>query len=137
MSSLHDMEQQIMGCWQVCDDLETVFIQIGDGEKEPTPDELMNTLMGIQQLYQWKFSQLFEAYENVLKLQRKGSKMTDDNWPLESDFTDVLWNTKIKEMTSEEKDRAKVREQSNGLTPCASCGVPTKETWCSFCLTEE
>lgn len=137
MSDMYEIEKYILDCWRVCNDLETVFIQIGDGEKEPSHDELMNTLMGMQQLYEWKFSQLFEAYENVLKLQRKGNKMTDDNWPLESDFTDVLWNTKIKEMTSEEKNRAKVREQSNGLTPCVSCGVKTKETWCSFCLTEE
>jgi hypothetical protein len=137
MSNMYEIEKSILDCWKVCNDLETVFIQIGDGEKEPSHDELMNTLMGMQQLYEWKFSQLFEAYENVLKLQRKGNKMTDDNWPLESDFTDVLWNNKIKEMTDEEKNRAKVREQSNGLTPCVSCGVPTKETWCSFCLNEE
>ena len=137
MSNMYEIEKSILDCWKVCNDLETVFIQIGDGEKEPSHDELMNTLMGMQQLYEWKFSQLFEAYENVLKLQRKGNKMTDDNWPLESDFIDVLWNNKIKEMTDEEKNRAKVREQSNGLTPCVSCGVPTKETWCSFCLTEE
>jgi hypothetical protein len=137
MSNMYEIEKSILDCWKVCNDLETVFIQIGDGEKEPSHDELMNTLMGMQKLYEWKFSQLFEAYENVLKLQRKGNKMTDDNWPLESDFTDVLWNNKIKEMTDEEKNRAKVREQSNGLTPCVSCGVPTKETWCSFCLNEE
>ena len=33
-----------MDCWSVCNDLETVFKQVGDGERDPTPDELMNTL---------------------------------------------------------------------------------------------
>jgi hypothetical protein len=44
-----------------------VFKQIGDGEREPTQDEMMNTLMGMQQLYQWKFEQLFFKCEQVMK----------------------------------------------------------------------
>jgi hypothetical protein len=56
-----------MDCWHVCDDLQVVFRQIGDGEREPTHDELMNTLMGMQQLYKWKFEQLFFKYEQVIK----------------------------------------------------------------------
>jgi hypothetical protein len=67
---LHDLEQPIMDCWSVCNDLESVFTQIGDGERAPTTDELMNALMGMQQLYQWKFEQLFFAYEQVIKSQR-------------------------------------------------------------------
>ena len=66
MAKLHDLEQHIMDCWSVCNDLETVFKQIGDGDRDPTPDELMNTLMGMQQLYQWKFEQLFNKYEGLL-----------------------------------------------------------------------
>ena len=69
---LHDLEPMIMDCWSVCNDLETVFKQIGDGERVPTEDELMNALMGIQQVYQWKFEQLFYNYEMVLKSQRLG-----------------------------------------------------------------
>jgi hypothetical protein len=57
----------ILDCWHVCDDLQVVFKQIGDGEREPTHDEMMNTLIGMQQLYQWKFEQLFFKYEQVMK----------------------------------------------------------------------
>jgi hypothetical protein len=46
----------------VCNDLEAVFKQIGDGERDPTQDELMNALIGMQQLYEWKFEQLFNKY---------------------------------------------------------------------------
>ena len=56
-----------MDCWHVCDDLQVVFKQIGDGERDPTQDELMNTLIGMQQLYQWKFEQLFFKYELAIK----------------------------------------------------------------------
>lgn len=70
---LYDLEQPIMDCWSVCNDLETVFKQIGDGEREPTHDEMMNALMGIQQLYQWKFEQLFFTYEQILKTNRENN----------------------------------------------------------------
>lgn len=67
MTKLHELEPMILDCWRVCNDLEVVFKQIGDGEREPTQDEMMNTLIGMQQLYQWKFEQLFFKYEQVMK----------------------------------------------------------------------
>jgi hypothetical protein len=67
MTKPSDLEPMIMDCWSVCNDLETVFRQIGDGGREPTQDELMNALMGMQQVYQWKFEQLFFKYEQVMK----------------------------------------------------------------------
>jgi hypothetical protein len=70
MTKLYDLEPMIMDCWHVCDDIQVVFRQIGDGEREPTQDELMNALMGMQQLYQWKFEQLFNKYETVIQEQR-------------------------------------------------------------------
>ena len=76
MTKLQDIEENIMDCWSVCNDLESVFKQIGDGDSEPTPDELMNTIMGMQQLYHWKFEQLFNKYEDVLEAQR-GDLMDD------------------------------------------------------------
>ena len=71
MAKLYDLEEKIMDCWSVCNDLAVVFRQIGDGERDPTPDEMMNTLMGMQQLYQWKFEQLFFKYEQIQKAQRE------------------------------------------------------------------
>ena len=76
MTKLYELEPHIMDCWSVCNDLESVFRQIGDGERYPTPDEMMNALMGMQQLYQWKFEQLFDKFEDILKAQR--DKITND-----------------------------------------------------------
>jgi len=70
MVKFYDLEAAIMNCWAVCDDIETVFKQVGDGDREPTPDEVMNALLGLKQLYQWKFEQLFTIYELILKEQR-------------------------------------------------------------------
>ena len=67
MNKMYELEPMIMDCWHVCDDLKVVFRQIGDGEREPTQDELMNALMGVEKLYQWKFEQLFNKYEDLLR----------------------------------------------------------------------
>ena len=66
MAKLYDLEPMIMDCWSVCNDLEVVFRQIGDADRDPTQDELMNALIGLQQVYQWKFEQLFNKYEEVM-----------------------------------------------------------------------
>ena len=67
MPKLYDLEPMIMDCWHVCDDLQVLLRQVGDGEREPTQDELMNALLGMKQVYQWKFEQLFFKYEEVLR----------------------------------------------------------------------
>ena len=67
MTKLYDLEPMIMDCWHVCDDLQVIFKQIGDGVRDPTQDELMNALIGMQQVYQWKFEQLLNKYEEVLR----------------------------------------------------------------------
>jgi hypothetical protein len=48
-----------------------VFKQIGDGERDPTQDEMMNALIGMQQMYQWKFEQLFNKFEDIQKAERE------------------------------------------------------------------
>ena len=66
---MYDLEQQIMECWNVCEDIKTIYTQVGDGKREPTPDELMNALIGVEQLYNWKFEQLLHTHELALKEQ--------------------------------------------------------------------
>lgn len=66
MTKSSDLTPAIFDCWKVCSDLETLFKQIGDGERDPTQDEMMNALIGMQQLYEWKFEQLFLVYERFM-----------------------------------------------------------------------
>ena len=67
MTKLYGLEEHIFDCWRITNDLETVFKQLGDGEIDPTPDQMMNTLMGMKQLYEWKFDQLYLKYEQVMR----------------------------------------------------------------------
>lgn len=56
-----DMEQQIMNCWNVCEDLDTLME--GVLERDMTRDRITNALMGMKELYQLKFETLFETFE--------------------------------------------------------------------------
>jgi len=67
VSKLSDLEPMIMDCWSVCSDLRTLFKQIGDSDRDPTPDELINILLGMDELYQMKFDQLFNMYQELLR----------------------------------------------------------------------
>ena len=43
----------------------------------------------------------------------------------------------IRPMTDEERQRAREKDERNTLGKCVSCGCPTPNTWCEFCLNEE
>tara|TARA_R100001480_G_scaffold144904_1_gene142917 strand:+ start:443 stop:622 length:180 start_codon:yes stop_codon:yes gene_type:complete len=49
------------------------------------------------------------------------------------------YSISIRPMTEEERQRAKEKETYNtvNFNLCVSCGCPTPNTWCEFCLKEE
>jgi len=57
--------------------------------------------------------------------------VTDNEWPLEADFSD------IRPMTPEERKASQEREEKNKWRKCVSCGNKSRGTWCGFCLEEE
>ncbi len=65
MSKLYGIEQQIMNCWSVVDDIKDLR-EIQD-TRVITPDELDNYLLGLQTIYQVKFEKLFSLYEKALR----------------------------------------------------------------------
>lgn len=56
-----DMEQQIMTCWNVCEDLDTLTEGVLD--RGMTTDQISNVLIGMKELYQLKFEKLWEHFE--------------------------------------------------------------------------
>ena len=62
MTTRFDLEQAIMDCWHVVDDIKTVSNRAGS----LTPDQLSNALIGIETLYQMKFEDLFEKFESMI-----------------------------------------------------------------------
>jgi len=69
MTSRFDLEQEILTCWGVVDDLK-FYISTSDTWTE---DERMNFLIGISVKYDKKFNQLFQVFEDMIKDDFKGS----------------------------------------------------------------
>lgn len=71
-----DLEQQIMECWHVTDDIRTVLEYLMDAPLEgDREDKVANMLIGIEALYDAKFNKLFQQFEYARLSDNKG----DDN----------------------------------------------------------
>lgn len=66
MTNQFDLEQSIMGCWNVTSDLDVLFeelVENGDFDK----DKASNFVLGLSTIYQAKFDKLFRTFEGFLK----------------------------------------------------------------------
>ena len=61
-----DLEQDIMNCWQIKEDLDTLLHAYMDGPKM-SDDEVANVILGLSSLYQLKFQKCFDTFEQLLK----------------------------------------------------------------------
>jgi hypothetical protein len=68
MTDRFDLEQQIMNCWNVVDDIK--MVQAMTDLRPLSEDELANALLGLQTLYQMKFEVLFNTFEKLIKEQK-------------------------------------------------------------------
>ena len=57
-----DMEQQLMSCWCVVDDMKVVTKEVLEGDYDR--DKVANMLLGMEALYDAKFNKLFAMFEN-------------------------------------------------------------------------
>lgn len=65
-SNQFDLEQQIMECWNVTTDLDTLFEECCENYKEMTVDKMANITLGMKELYEMKFNKLFRTFEGFL-----------------------------------------------------------------------
>jgi len=59
MSDRFDLEQNIMQCWNVTDDIQ-LYLDMYDNMDE---DQRMNYLIGLKQMYHMKFNKLWDTFE--------------------------------------------------------------------------
>ena len=74
MSVRFDLEQQIMDCWHVVDDIHVLVNNVYDHNPPLTEDQIGNILLGMEQLYQLKFEKLFELFEEYIRENRNRGK---------------------------------------------------------------
>jgi hypothetical protein len=65
--NIFDLEQSIMQCWGVVDDIKLLTQQVYDRPQPLTEDELGNILIGMEALYQLKFEKCFNEFEAVCR----------------------------------------------------------------------
>lgn len=61
-----DLEQEILDCWGICDDLETVY----SNETLGLNDDVLNVLIGLKTLYHMKFERTFATFEHLITNKR-------------------------------------------------------------------
>jgi len=59
-----DLEQNIMKCWNVTDDIDMVYRNVMD--RDMSKDDIANALLGLQTLYNMKFEELFNNFETLV-----------------------------------------------------------------------
>ena len=66
MSSIpFDLEDRIMECWNITNDINVVYSEQLDSPDLMSDDELANILIGLEALYNRKFARLFQSYEAI------------------------------------------------------------------------
>jgi hypothetical protein len=66
MANQFDLEQGIMSCWHVTDDLDTLFEELVENQCF-TQDQASNFVLGLTTIYGAKFEKLFRTFEGFLK----------------------------------------------------------------------
>jgi hypothetical protein len=64
MKDRFSFEQEIFQCWHITDDLNVLNESVL--EKDISRDEISNILLGLEQLYNQKFSRLFSTFEELI-----------------------------------------------------------------------
>lgn len=65
MKTRFDLEQEILNCWHVVDDLKLLTEAVLEREVPLTQDQLANILLGMEELYSLKFTKAFETFEEL------------------------------------------------------------------------
>jgi hypothetical protein len=77
MSDRFDLEQQILSCWNVVDDIKTLIEQRQTGG-ELNEEQLINYLRGLEAIYQVKFNKMFDTFEKCISVGIFKKTVTDD-----------------------------------------------------------
>ena len=67
INEMYDLEQRIMECWELVDDVNLLYEQVMENDLHKDQDRLANALLGLCTIYKMKFERAFKTYEEVLK----------------------------------------------------------------------
>ena len=65
MSDRFDLEQNILDCWKITDDINLLYKNVMESEIDK--DHVSNVLLGLQAIYSMRFEQLWETFETIVR----------------------------------------------------------------------
>lgn len=82
-----DLEQEMMNCWRVTDDIDAVAYFVGEVEMDAKDqDAILNMLLGMKQLYEVKFNMMFSTFEELVHAKQLDANLKKPkDWDNEQD----------------------------------------------------
>jgi hypothetical protein len=65
MTDRFDLEQHIMKCWNVTEDIDLLYKNVM--EKDMSTDDIANFLLGLETIYNHKFEELFDTFSELIE----------------------------------------------------------------------
>ena len=122
MKDRFDLENELMGCWHVVDDLNVLISHLDDpfflGMKGDHADRLANALIGMKTLYDIKFNVMWDTFGDCVQELEPPAKRPSPLDKVEFDWsTRTTWSGPTSESTMTLEDRLEEDslESSGGL----------------------
>lgn len=68
MSDRFDLEQSILNCWHIVDDIDLLYKNVCEND-QLSKDDIANVLLGIKTIYNMRFDETFRQFEDCIKNQ--------------------------------------------------------------------
>lgn len=65
MTDRFDLEQHIMKCWNITEDIDLLNYNVL--EKDMSKDDISNFLLGLKTIYECKFNNLFDNFSELIE----------------------------------------------------------------------
>jgi hypothetical protein len=66
MTDRFDLEQSIMKCWNITDEIQLLNENVLESD-DLSKDDISNYLLGLETMYNLKFDKLFRQFEEMIK----------------------------------------------------------------------
>lgn len=98
MRDRFDLEQNMMNCWGITDDLQQLLELVDAGRYDSLSpsdtDELANILMGLKTVYEMRFGKMFDTFKDCIEeLTPPEPKLPNDLGVRLNDVTPEEWNS--------------------------------------------
>ena len=96
MKDRFDFEQDIFECWHVVNDIKQLYEMVCDRNK--TPDDIANVLLGMHTLYDDRFHQLMTSFENLIKIDSFPNPKSEESEDNISRYEELIWEKRYTDL---------------------------------------